>query len=201
VKVFTDHKAAEDILTSKILKITSYVRMNLRLIRASQCILQYPMVKVVYRPGRDNVNADALSRLTQLRDHHPGPNEDNGEYTAVSPLRLGLAWLMRRCGGGRGRRNPLPEDEGENDAGGEAILRTMKLGADEYDKYLDEINPWHSDLRRPLFPSRIISFRWMTDRHGKGGGIVAVKVGIGKVRSPVLELIHRSTQRSITSYG
>ena len=74
--------------------------------------------------------------------------------------------------------------------------------ADEYDKYyLDEINPWHSDLRRPLFPSRIISFGWMTDRHGKGRGIVAVKVGIGKVSSPALELIHRRTQRPITSYG
>ena len=78
VKVFTDHKAAEDILASKTLKTSSSVRQNLRLIRASQFMSQYPMVKVIYRPGKDNVNADALSRLTQLRSSQTDPKEDEG---------------------------------------------------------------------------------------------------------------------------
>jgi hypothetical protein len=111
----------------------------------------------------------------------------------------------RTLSGNASTLDPLISDD-EDDRKEPPLEEDIEYGsafskADEYDKYLDEIIPWHSDLRRPLFPSRIISFRWMTDRHGKGGGIVAVKVGIGKVRSPVLELIHRRTQRSITSYG
>ena len=52
---------------------------------------------------------------------------------------------------------------------------------DAYESYLDEPNPWHSDLRRPLFPAQIIGFRWMNDRHPLGGGLIADKVGCGKV--------------------
>ena len=56
--------------------------------------------------------------------------------------------------------------------------------AEQYDKHLDDPNAWHPDLRRPLFTSQVIGFRWMADRHLEGGGIVAEKVGIGKVGSP-----------------
>ena len=51
----------------------------------------------------------------------------------------------------------------------------------EYESYIDKPNPWHADLRKPLFPAQVIGFRWMFERHGKGGGVVADKVGIGKV--------------------
>jgi hypothetical protein len=78
VKIFTDHKSAEDILSSTTLKTTSSVRQNLRLIRASQFISQYPNITVVHRPGKDHVNADALSRLTQLREKKVDLKEDEG---------------------------------------------------------------------------------------------------------------------------
>jgi len=64
--MFTDHKAAEDILTMKTFKTSSAVRQNLRLIRASQFMSQYPHIVIVYRPGKDHVNADALSRLKSV---------------------------------------------------------------------------------------------------------------------------------------
>jgi hypothetical protein len=52
---------------------------------------------------------------------------------------------------------------------------------EEYDHYLDDPNPWHNDLKKKLFPAQIIGFRWMADRHFKGGGIVGDCVGCGKV--------------------
>lgn len=57
----------------------------------------------------------------------------------------------------------------------------------EYEPCIDETNPWHPDLRRPLFPSQVIGDRWMRDRHLKHGGLVQDRVGLGKVYSP-----HRS---------
>ena len=81
VKVYTDHKSAEDVLNSRNFKTTSSVRQNLRLIRASQFVSQYPNVKIIYRPGKDNVNADALSRLIALRDSELAkPDEDSDVY-------------------------------------------------------------------------------------------------------------------------
>lgn len=56
--------------------------------------------------------------------------------------------------------------------------------AQEYDHYLDEPNPWHEDLKKPLRTSQIIGFRWMLDRHVHGCGLVANIVGIGKVHTP-----------------
>lgn len=54
----------------------------------------------------------------------------------------------------------------------------------DYDGCLDEPNPWHGDLQKTLRPSQIIGFRWMLDRHSHGGGLVADKVGTGKVCTP-----------------
>jgi len=79
VKVYTDHKSAEDILSFKSFKTTSSVRQNLRLTRESQFVSQYPNVTIVYRPGKDNVNADALSRLTQLRTRQIPERSDDQE--------------------------------------------------------------------------------------------------------------------------
>ena len=76
VKLYTDHKSAEDIPNSTTLKSTSTVRQNLRLIRASQFLSQLPNVRVVHRPGKDNSNADVLSRLARLREPE---EEDSSE--------------------------------------------------------------------------------------------------------------------------
>ena len=86
-------------------------------------------------------------------------------------------------------------DAGFRDSGGEANdASTIDLTAsgdivfgsefeklDVYEKFLDDPNPWHPDLRRELFPSQVIGYHWMLDRHNLGGGLVADKVGCGKV--------------------
>jgi SNF2 family DNA or RNA helicase len=74
---------------------------------------------------------------------------------------------------------------------GEEVDEELEYGTafekvEEYDHYIGTIekpvsNPWHPDLKKKLFPSQIIGFRWMADRHAKGGGIVGDKVGCGKV--------------------
>jgi hypothetical protein len=61
---------------------------------------------------------------------------------------------------------------------------------EDYDRYLDEPNPWHPHLKRELFPAQIIGFRWMADRHNKGGAIIGDKVGCGKVFYFINSLIH-----------
>jgi hypothetical protein len=85
VKVYTDHKSAEDVLNSRSFKTTSSVRQNLRLIRASQFISLFQNLKVIYRPGKDNVNADALSCLITLRNSQmakpPENDDDKGIYS------------------------------------------------------------------------------------------------------------------------
>ena len=74
--MYTDHKSAEDILTSTSLKTNATVRQNLRLIRASQFLSQYPHVRVIYRPGRDMVNADAISRLHRIEEAEWDKDQD-----------------------------------------------------------------------------------------------------------------------------
>jgi hypothetical protein len=60
---------------------------------------------------------------------------------------------------------------------------------EEFDRHLDDRNPFHPDLAKPLFPSQIIGFRWMLSRHGRGGGLIGDKVGCGKVLSQARRLI------------
>ena len=80
---------------------------------------------------------------------------------------------------------PLPEEEDLPDP--EKLLDEL-LGdstafekLQDYGKFLSEENPWHPSLQRKLFPSQIIGYHWMLDRHKAGGGLVADKVGCGKV--------------------
>lgn len=69
---------------------------------------------------------------------------------------------------------PVPDDD-------KFFFGTAFEKLEEFDHHLDEPNPWHYDLNKPLFPSQIIGFRWMASRHSKGGGLVGDKVGCGKV--------------------
>lgn len=69
--------------------------------------------------------------------------------------------------------NPIDDDK--------YFFGTAFEKADEFDNHLDDPNPWHPDLKRPLFDSQIIGFRWMASRHSKGGGLIGDKVGCGKV--------------------
>jgi len=65
------------------------------------------------------------------------------------------------------------------------IFGTEFEKADLYDDRLDGPNPWHQDLRRELYQAQIIGYNWMIDRHPVGGGLVADKVGCGKVISSI----------------
>jgi hypothetical protein len=77
------------------LKSSSAVRQNLRLIRASQYVSQFQNVTVVYRRGKDNVNADTLSRLIHLRTRHHADNDHDGVYGFVTTV-VGLSMSMLR---------------------------------------------------------------------------------------------------------
>ena len=80
------------------------------------------------------------------------------------------------------------EEEKEDKEADNFVFGTAFEKVEEYDRFLDHENPWHRDLHRPLFPSQIIGYRWMIDRHSKGGGLVGDKVGCGKVYSLVLPI-------------
>jgi len=96
VKIYTDHKSAEDIMDMTTLRSSSAVRQNLRLIRASQFVSQYPNVNVVYRRGKDNVNADALSWLIHLRTtQHPDNDDDDIYRFVVTVVGLSMSTLRR----------------------------------------------------------------------------------------------------------
>ena len=76
-------------------------------------------------------------------------------------------------------------EEDENEEANRLIMFGSGFDkAEDYDRYLDERNPWHDDLQKPLRPSQIIGFHWMRDRHKHGGGLVADKVWTGKVHIP-----------------
>ena len=80
---------------------------------------------------------------------------------------------------------PVDDESQEEDRGGDDIVTGAAFEkAEQYDHFLDDANPWHEELRTPLFHAQIIGFRWMLDRHYVGGGLVADKVGVGKVFTP-----------------
>ena len=75
IVVYTDHSATIDIVKQASLTTTSTLRLNLRLIRASQYLQQFDL-EVRHKPGKRNVIPDALSRLastnvslSQRKDH------------------------------------------------------------------------------------------------------------------------------------
>ena len=71
--------------------------------------------------------------------------------------------------------NPIDDDK--------FFFGTAFEKVEEFDPHLDDPNPWHPDLKKPLFDSQTIGFRWMVSRHPKGGGLIGDKVGCGKVIS------------------
>ena len=75
VKIQTDHSAIIDIMRqNSIVSTSSTMRMNTRLIRASQFLKQFNL-DISYKPGKEHIVPDALSRLASsskqdLPDHH-----------------------------------------------------------------------------------------------------------------------------------
>jgi hypothetical protein len=74
--IFTDHAAVRQIAQAVSLKTASPERANMRLIRAAQYLSQFRL-DVRYRPGKDNVVPDALSRLKRIVYHVDIFNIDN----------------------------------------------------------------------------------------------------------------------------
>ena len=69
VIIFTDHSATTDIARQVTLSSSSADRLNLRLVRASQYVSQFDL-DVRWRPGKQNVVPDALSRLLHRKEEH-----------------------------------------------------------------------------------------------------------------------------------
>jgi len=63
--IYTDHVAVRHIAHSTTLKTSSPERANMRLIRGSQYLSQFRL-DVRYTPGKNNIVADALSRLKRV---------------------------------------------------------------------------------------------------------------------------------------
>ena len=75
VIIQTDHSAILDLMRqSSITTTTSTMRLNVRLIRASQFLRQFQL-DVRHKPGKDHVVPDALSRLASTNKSHALPPE------------------------------------------------------------------------------------------------------------------------------
>ncbi len=73
VIIQTDHSAILDILQqSSITSTTSTMRLNLRLVRASQFLQQFKL-EVRHKPGKEHIIPDALSRLASSNTGHADP--------------------------------------------------------------------------------------------------------------------------------
>ncbi len=73
VIIQTNHLAIIDILQqSSITSTTSTMRLNLRLVRASQFLQQFKL-DVRHKPGKEHIIPDALSRLASTNTCHPDP--------------------------------------------------------------------------------------------------------------------------------
>ena len=64
VVVLTDHAATTAIATQTPLSSSSVDKLNNRLTRASQYLSQFGNLQVLYKPGREHIVPDALSRLS-----------------------------------------------------------------------------------------------------------------------------------------
>ena len=70
--IITDHSAAIGIIKQTTLSSSSVDKVNLRLVRASQYLSQFSL-DPYYKPGKEHIVPDALSRLPMKRK--PKPNE------------------------------------------------------------------------------------------------------------------------------
>jgi hypothetical protein len=81
VFVFTDHQATKGIAAQQNFRHSAPHRQNLRLVRASLYLSQFPQLKVFHVPGKLNVMPDALSRLQSQQTTND--SEDDDIYDAL----------------------------------------------------------------------------------------------------------------------
>lgn len=83
VIVQTDHSAILDIMQqSSITATASTMKMNVRLVRASQFFCQFRLV-VRHKPGKEHIVPDALSRLASANINSPSSDPDYKELDAL----------------------------------------------------------------------------------------------------------------------
>lgn len=79
----TDHSAILDIMKqNSIVSTTSTMRMNVRLVRASQYLRQFNL-EVRYKPGKEHIIPDALSRLASVNQ---GQESTTPQYSELDCL-------------------------------------------------------------------------------------------------------------------
>jgi hypothetical protein len=90
VFVFTDHQATKGIAAQENFRHSAPHRQNLRLVRASLYLSQFPQIKILHIPGKLNVMPDALSRLQSLQADDITDEEDIYEalHLQASMLRI-----------------------------------------------------------------------------------------------------------------
>ena len=86
VIVYTDHSATTDIVKQSSLNSVSTLRLNLRLVRASQYLQRFEL-DVRHKPGKSNVIPDALSRLSSTNDSNVPP-----EHSELDALHVTYAY-------------------------------------------------------------------------------------------------------------
>lgn len=94
IKVQTDHSAILDIMRqNSIVSTTSTMRMNVRLVRASQFLRQFNL-DVRHKPGKEHILPDALSRLASLNSDKLLP-PDHSKLDALHANTFFTATLVR----------------------------------------------------------------------------------------------------------
>jgi hypothetical protein len=83
VSVFTDHQATRDIAKQTNFRHSTPHKQNLRLVRASLYLSQFPQLEVHYIPGRLNIIPDALSRLQALGDDATQDSDGDDIYDSL----------------------------------------------------------------------------------------------------------------------
>jgi hypothetical protein len=83
VFVFTDHQATKGIAGQQNFRHSAPHRQNLRLVRASLYLSQFPQIKISHVPGKLNVVPDALSRLQSYQAHDGCTDDEEDIYEAL----------------------------------------------------------------------------------------------------------------------
>jgi len=126
-------------------------------------------------------NGSSFRNPLQSPDPPKSPNPPKSPCTSLNPF-------SPRIGAPFESPPPSPKDESGILGAAEPTLEEPDLDygtafekVEEYAHFLKDGNPWHPDIKRDLYPTQIIGFRWIMDRHHVGGGLIADKVGTGKV--------------------
>jgi hypothetical protein len=93
VVVFTDHQATTGIVKQTDFRNSTPHKQNLRLVRASLYLSQFPQIRVLHVPGRLNIIPDALSRLEATDEANTGGTTTGDHADIYDTLHLQASML------------------------------------------------------------------------------------------------------------